>query len=158
MDIAIWSVKMRTNFETLKSLASFTVDSLKQGNVIEFDIEHREALVDAMATELGVSLATDEDIKEQAIEEVEEKMGIEYITDDITESEMYNHARKEIIKTFSGENIGGLYLIESLHEIGKRLNKFLLDCDFIEDVFGSDDEIHAFIVSKIRTYNPKRSL
>ena len=148
---------MRTNFDTLKTLASYTVDALKQGNIIEFEIENREALIDSMATELGVALATDEDIKEQEIEEVEEKMGIEYITDDITESEMYNHARKEIIKTFSGENIGGLYLIESLHEIGKRINKFLLDCDYIEDVFGSDEEIHAFLVAKIRSYNPKRS-
>ena len=148
---------MRTNFDTLKTLASYTVDALKQGNIIEFEIENREALIDSMATELGVALVTDEDIKEQAIEEVEEKMGIEYITDDITESEMYNHARKEIIKTFSGENIGGLYLIESLHEIGKRINKFLLDCDYIEDVFGSDEEIHAFLVAKIRSYNPKRS-
>ena len=34
-------------------------------------------------------------------------------------------------------------MIESLHEIGKRINKFLLDCDYIEDVFGSDEEIEA---------------
>ncbi len=149
---------MRTNFDTLRALASFTIDALKQGSVIEFDLDNREALIDSMATEMGVALATDEDIKEQAIEEVEEKMGIEYITDDITESEMYNHARKEIIKSFSGENIGGLYLIESLHEIGKRMTKFLLECDLIDDVFGSDDEIHSFLVGKIRTYNPKRSL
>ncbi len=146
---------MKTDFETLLALASFTINHLKENGVIDFDIEKREQLIEAMATECGVSFATDDDIKDQAIEEVEEKMG--EVPDDITESEIYNHARKEIIKSFNGENIGGLYLVESLHEIAKRLNDFLLNCDFIEDVFGSDDEIVTFLVSRIRLFNPKKN-
>ena len=79
-----------------------------------------------MATEYGVSFATDEDIRDQALEEVEEKLGADSITEDITESEVYNHARKEIIKSFNGENISGLYLVESLHQVAVRMNTFLL--------------------------------
>ena len=108
---------MKTDFETLKSLASYTINHLKEDEIIEFNITTRLDLIDAMATEFGVSFATDEDIREQALEEVEEKMGPGSLTDDITESEVYNHARKEIIKSFNGENIGGLYLVESLHQI-----------------------------------------
>jgi hypothetical protein len=148
---------MRTNFETLESLASYTINSLKEDGVIEFDVAQREPLIEAMATEYGVSLATDEDIRDQAIEEVEDKMGVDNVPEDITESEMFNHARKEIIKSFSGENIGGLYLVESLHEIAKRMTNFLLNCDHIEDVFGSDEEIHSYLVQKIRGFNPKRN-
>lgn len=148
---------MRTNFETLKSLALHSVNGLKQSGIIEFEISNREALIDAMATEYGVSLATDEDIREQAIEEVEEKMGIDSLTEDVTESEMFNHARKEIIKSFSGENIGGLYLVESLHQIANRMTKFLLNCELVEDVFGTDEEIHAFLVHNIRQFNSKRN-
>lgn len=148
---------MRTNFDTLKGLALHTVNDLKKAGVIEFDLSNREALIDAMATEYGVSFATDEDIREQAIEEVEDKMGIDSLTEDVTESEMFNHARKEIIKSFSGENIGGLYLVESLHQIANRMTKFLLTCDLIEDVFGSDEDIHTFLVGSIRQYNPKRN-
>ena len=62
-------------------------------------------------------------------------MGDDNLPEDVTESEMYNHARKEIIKGFNGENIGGLYLVESLHQVANRTNEFLLSNDLIEDVF-----------------------
>lgn len=149
---------MKTDFETLESLASHTINHLKESGMIDFEIEKREALIEAMATEFGVSFATDEDIKDQAIEEVAEKMGEDNLPDDITESEMYNHARKEIIKGFNGENIGGLYLVESLHKVANRTTEFLLNCDLVDDVFGTDEEIVAFLVSKIRTFNVKKSL
>ena len=147
---------MRTDFETLKTLASYTINNLKENSVIEFDIDQREALIEAMATEYGVAFSTDEDVRDQAIEEVEEKMG-DMAPEEITESEMFNHARKEIIKSFNGENIGGLYLVESLHLISTRMSGFLLTCDLIEDVFGTDEEIHAFLVKKIRMFNPKKN-
>lgn len=148
---------MRTSFETLESLASYTINGLKESGVIEFDIANRGPLIEAMATEYGVSFATDEDIRDQAIEEVEDKMGVDNLPEDVTESEMFNHARKEIIKSFSGENIGGLYLVESLHEIANRMTQFLLNSELIEDVFGSDEEIHTFLVQNIRTFNPKKN-
>jgi hypothetical protein len=125
--------------------------------MIEFDIDKREGLIDAMATEYGVSFATDEDIRDQAIEEVEEKMGVDNVPEDITESEMFNHARKEIIKSFSGENIGGLYLVESLHNASHRITNFLMACDLIEDVFGSDEDISTFLIKKLRTFSPKKN-
>ncbi len=146
---------MRTNFETLENLASHTINTLKEKGVIEFDIANREKLIESMATEFGVCLATDEDIRDQAIEEVEEKMGVDNMPEDVTESEMFNHARKEIIKSFSGENIGGLYLVESLHNIANRMTAFLIDCEFIDDVFGTDEEIHNFLVSNIRTFKTR---
>lgn len=148
---------MKTDFETLKALAAFTINHLIENHMIEFDVEQREALIESMATELGVSFATDEDIKDQAIEEVEEKMGHENLPEDITESEMYNHARKEIIKSFSGENIAGLYLVESLHKASVRITNYLLDVDLIDDVFGSDEEIQGFLVNVIRSFSPKRA-
>ena len=148
---------MRTDFDTLRLLALYTINLLKEHNIIDFDITQREALVEAMATEYGVSFATDEDIRDQAIEEVEEKMGVDNLPEDITESEMFNHARKEIIKSFSGENIGGLYLVESLHQASLRMTKFLMDCEIIDDVFGSDDDIQAFLVKKLRSFSPKRN-
>jgi hypothetical protein len=94
--------------------------------------------------------------QEQAIEEVEEKFG-EDIPGDITETEMFNHARKEIIKSFNGENIGGLYLMESLHNIAIRVKNFLLSNDLIEDVFATDEEIIDFTIDKIRGFAPKRN-
>lgn len=148
---------MRTDFETLQTLASFTINHLKEQNMIVFDSANREQLIEAMATEYGVCFATDEDIKEQAIEEVEDKMGEDNLPEDITESEMYNHARKEIIKSFNGENIGGLYLVESLHEVAKRMTTFLLECDLIEDVFGTDEDLVNFLVSRIRQFSTKKS-
>jgi hypothetical protein len=148
---------MKTDFETLKTLASYTINSLREEEIIEFDISNREALIEAMATEYGVCFATDEDIRDQAIEEVEEKMGEENMPEDVTESEMYNHARKEIIKSFNGENIGGLYLVESLHQIAQRMTQFLLDTELIEDVFGTDEEIAAFLVRKIRQFSPRKN-
>ena len=126
---------MKTDFETLKVLAAFTINLLKENGIIEFDPSDREQLTESMATEYGVSFATDEDIKNQAIEEVEEKMGQENLPEDILESEMYNHARKEIIKSFNGESIGGLYLVESLHKVSQRMTKFLLRDKFVIDVW-----------------------
>ncbi len=148
---------MRTDFETLRVLAVYTINYLKEANMIDFDSQKREGLIDKMATEFGVSFATDEDIRDQAIEEVEEKMGVENIPEDITESEMFNHARKEIIKGFSGENIGGLYLVESLHQASQRMTKFLMDCDLIEDVFGDDEEISSFLIKRLRAFSPKKN-
>jgi hypothetical protein len=148
---------MRTDFETLRTLAAYTINLLAESKMIEFDIDKREALIDAMATEYGVSFATDEDIRDQAIEEVEDKMGVDNLPEDVTESEMFNHARKEIIKSFSGENISGLYLVESLHQAALRMTQFLMDCEIIDDVFGTDDEIHAFLVSKIRVFSTKKN-
>lgn len=148
---------MRTDFETLKTLASYTIDNLKSKGIIKFEITDRENLIDSMATEYGVCFATDEDIREQAIEEVQEKMGDDYLPEDITETEMFNHARKEIIKSFSGENISGLYLVESLNQISKRMTDFLIDCEFIEDVFGSDEDIQNFLIKKIRSFSTKKN-
>ncbi|MDA9189658.1 hypothetical protein N9O57_01620 [bacterium] len=147
---------MKTDFETLETLASYTINLLKENQVIDFETAKRVNLIDAMATEFGVGLATDEDIKDQAIEEVEDKMGADNMPDDITESEIYNHARKEIIKSFNGENISGLYLVESLHDISKRMTTFLLNCELVDDVFGTDEEIQAFLVSKVRQFSIKR--
>ena len=128
---------MKTNFETLKSLAIYVVDVLKENNMVEFDVANREEIVEAMATEFAVSFATDEDIAGQALEEVEEKLGMENIPEDVTESEMFNHARREIIKSFSGENIAGLYMVESLHKSANRATKFLMDCGLVEEVYGN---------------------
>ena len=47
------------------------------------------------------------------------------MTEDITESEVYNHAEKRNNQVFNGENIGGLYLVESLHQVAVRVNQFL---------------------------------
>ena len=146
---------LKTDFETLKILAIFTTNVLKESSIIEFDLANRERLIEAMATEYGVSFATDEDIKNQAIEEVEEKMGQDNLPEDILESEMYNHARKEIIKSFNGENIGGLYLVESLHNIAQRMTRFLLTNDLIDDVYGTDEEIQHFLITKVRHFSPE---
>lgn len=148
---------MRTDFETLKTLASYIVNLLREKNIVEFDVSKREDVIDSLATELGVCFSTDEDIREQAIEEVEEKMGVDNLPEDITESEMFNHARKEIIKGFSGENISGLYLVESLNQIAKRLNGWLLTCELIDDVFGADDEIQSFLIHRIRSFSAKKN-
>ena len=148
---------MKTDFETLKALASYTVNFLKDAEIIEFPIDKRLELIDAMATEYGVGFATEEDIKDQAIEEVEEKMGLDNLPEDITESEMFNHARKEIIKSFNGETISGLYLVESLNTIGNRIKNFLLNSDLIEDVFGTDEEIVSFLVQRIRNFSINRA-
>ncbi len=150
-------MNIKTDFETLKALATYSVNHLKENKMIDFNVARRIELIDAMATEFAVSFATDEDIKDQAIEEVEEKMGYDSLPDDITESEIYNHARKEIIKSFSGENIAGLYLVESLHQVAKRVCDFLLHSEFIDDVYGSDEDIANFIIQKIRTFNTKRA-
>ena len=147
---------MKTDFETLKSLASYTINHLKDDEMIDFNISTRLDLIDAMATEFGVSFATDEDIREQALEEVEEKMGPGSLTEDITESEVYNHARKEIIKSFNGENIGGLYLVESLHQVALRMNQFLLNSDLIEDIYGTDEELVSYLIGRIRNFSMKR--
>jgi hypothetical protein len=148
---------MKTDFSTLQLLASYTINLLKEHGMIDFEASKRSELIDAMATEFGVCFATDEDIKDQAIEEVEDKMGIDSLPEDITESEMYNHARKEIIKSFNGENIAGLYLVESLHDVSKRMTEFLLESELIDDVFGSDDDIMTFLVSRIRQFSFKKN-
>ncbi len=150
---------MKTDFDTLRALASYTINSLKEKKLIEFHPTNREELIEAMATEYGVSFATDEDVRDQAIEEVEEKMGYDSsnLPEDITESEMFNHARKEIIKSFNGENIGGLYLVESLHQIAVRMKDFVLSCDLIDDVFATDEDLISFLVAKIRLFSPKKN-
>jgi hypothetical protein len=147
---------LKTDFETLRALASYTINHLKEGKIIEFNLADRTDLIEALATEYAVSFATDEDIRDQAIEEVEEKMGADNVPENITESEMYNHARKEIIKAFQGENISGLYLVESLHQIALRITNFLLSCDLVDDVFGTDEEVSDFLVSRIRGFSLKR--
>ena len=153
-DFSFGGFGMKTDFETLKALAVYTVDLLKEGSMIEFDVDSRPGLIEALATELAVSFATDEDISDQALEEVEEKLGPGNLPEDVTESEMFNHARKEIIKSFSGENIGGLYLVESLHNTANRATKFLMDCNLVEEVYGADEDIATFLIRKMRYFSP----
>lgn len=147
---------MKTDFETLKLLASYVINCLMDQKLITFNTNNRGELIEKMATEFGVSFSTDEDIIQRAIEEVEDKMGSESITGDITETEMFNHARKEIIKSFQGESIAGLYLEETLNEMANRIKDFLLDADLVEDVFATDEELVGFLVAKIRVFSPKR--
>ena len=147
---------MRTDHDTLVQLGVYVLNYLKEAGLVEFHSTHRAQLIDSLVTELNVSFATDEDIKEQAIEEVQDKMGDDYLVEDVTENEMFNHARKEIIKSFQGEQIGGLYLAESLNQAASRIKDFLLDCDLVEDVFGTDEELIDFLVSKIRHFQPKK--
>jgi len=147
---------MRTDFNTLIALSTHTINHLKQDSLIEYAADKRADLIDALATELGVSFSTDEDIREQAIEEVEEKFGLDEVTEDITETEMFNHARKEIIKSFQGENLGGLYMVESLHNVANRVKEFLLNSDLIEDVFATDEDLIEFLVASVRKFNPRQ--
>ena len=154
----IKELRMRTDFNTLISLATHTLDHLKQGEVITYSMDKRAELIDALATELGVSFATDEDIREQAIEEVEDKFGLDEVTEDITETEMFNHARKEIIKSFQGETLSGLYMVESLFNVAIRVKDFLLNSDLVEDVFSADDELIEFLVAAIKKFNPRNSI
>ena len=149
---------MKTDFETLTGLSTHTVNHLKHAELIDFAADARADLIEALATEFGVSFATDENIKEQAIEEVEEKFGSDNLPENITETEMFNHARKEIIKSFNGENIGGLYLMESLHNIAIRVKNFLLNSDLVDDVYCSDEDLIEFLVEKIREFAPKRDV
>jgi hypothetical protein len=144
---------MKTNFDTLRALARYTINALSDKNLISFPIEQRADLIEAMATEYGVSFSTDEDIKDQAIEEVEEKLGRMDI-EDITETEMYNHARKEIVKGFQGETISGLYMVESLNQVANRIKDFLMDCDLVDDVYATDEELVEFLIQKIRHFTP----
>lgn len=146
---------MRTDFNTLIALATHTVNHLKQDRMIEYGADTRADLLDSLATELGVSFSTDENIRDQAIEEVEEKFGLEEVPEDITETEMFNHARKEIIKSFQGENLGGLYMVESLHNVARRVKDFLLNSDLIDDVFSSDEDLIAFLVKEMKKFNPR---
>lgn len=146
---------MRTDFNTLIALATHTINHLKQADIIEYAADKRAELIDALATELGVAFSTDEDIRDQAIEEVEEKFGLEEVPDDITESEMFNHARKEIVKSFQGENLGGLYMVESLFNVGNRVKDFLLNCDLVDDVYSSDEDLIEFVVGAMRKFNPR---
>ncbi len=146
---------MKTDFNTLIALATHTINHLKQDSIIEYSVDKRADLIDALATELGVSFSTDEDVREQAIEEVEDKFGVEEMSEDITETEMFNHARKEIIKSFQGENLGGLYMVESLRNVAKRVTEFLLNSDLVEDVFSSDEDLIAFLVTTMKKFNPK---
>ena len=149
---------MRTDFNTLLSLATHTINHLKQDEIIEYAADKRADLIDSLATELGVSFSTDEDIRDQAIEEVEEKFGVAEVTEDITETEMFNHARKEIIKSFQGENLGGLYMVESLFNVAKRVKDFLLNSDLVEDVFASDEDLIEFLVREMKKFNPRTGL
>ena len=146
---------MRTTFDTLKILSVFLLDHFKSGDHILYAIENRPKLIEAVATELAVSFATDEDIRDQAIEEVEEKFGSDNLPDDITETEMYNHARKEIIKSFQGENLSGLYMVESLRAVGVRMTKYFLNSDLVDDIFGTDEELIDFTVSRLRKFSLK---
>ena len=146
---------MRTTFDTLKILSVYLLDHLKSGEHILYGVDNRAALIDAIATELAVSFATDEDIRDQAIEEVEEKFGTDNLPEDITETEMYNHARKEIIKSFQGENLTGLYMVESLRDVGIRMTRYFLNCDLVDDIFGTDEELVDFTVSRLRKFSLK---
>lgn len=146
---------MRTDFSTLMSLATHTINHLKQDSLIDYAADTRADLIDALATELCVSFSTDEDIRDQAIEEVEEKFGVDDGAGDITETEMFNHARKEIVKSFQGESLGGLYMVESLHNVAVRVKDFLLNSDLIDDVFGGDDELIEFLVREMKKFNPR---
>lgn len=148
---------MRTDFETLRTLAVYLINHLKEKSLIDFAIEKRADLIEALATELGVSFSTDEDIREQAIEDVEEKFGTDNLPEDITETEMFNAARKEIVKSFNGESLGGMYMVESLYNVALRVKDFLLNHDLVDDVFGTDEELINFLVKVSRTFSNKRA-
>ncbi|MFN8370162.1 MAG: hypothetical protein U0T83_06000 [Bacteriovoracaceae bacterium] len=149
---------MKSDFDTLKGLASYILNHLNEKKYIVFSMENRIELIESLAVELNVSFATDEDIRSQAIEEVEEKMGEAYVAEhDITETEMFNHAKKEIIKSFQGENIAGLHLVESLFQVTNRVKSFLFNSNLIEDVFASDEEIINLLIEKIKKFTIARA-
>jgi len=148
---------MKTNFDTLRHLSNHLLSHLQESELVEYPVDHRTDLIEDLATELGVSFSTDEDIKDQAIEEVQEKFGDE-LAENITETEMYNHARKEIIKSFSGEILAGLYLTESLHDVAMRVKDFLMDNDKVTEVYASDSDLIDFLVTAFKKFVPKKSL
>jgi hypothetical protein len=147
---------MKTDFETLKSLSSHILSHLQEAELTEFPIDKRADLIEDLATELSVSFSTDEDIKEQAIEEVQDKFGDD-LAENITETEMYNHARKEIIKAFSGEVLAGLYLTESLHDVALRVKDFLLENDNITEVYATDTDLIDFLVTAFKKFSAKKN-
>lgn len=148
---------MRTTFDTLINLALYIINHLNQQELIEFAVDNRQAVTEKLAIELNVSFATDEDIRDQAIEEVQEKFGSDNVPDDITETEMFNHARKEIIKSFNGESLSGLHMVESLHDVAIRIKNFLLTSDLIDEVYADDQELISFLVDTVRDFSSKKN-
>jgi hypothetical protein len=147
---------MKTDFETLKNLSNHILSHLQEAELTEYPIDKRADLIEDLATELSVSFSTDEDIKEQAIEEVQDKFGDD-LAENITETEMYNHARKEIIKSFSGEVLAGLYLTESLHDVALRVKDFLLENENITEVYATDTDLIDFLVTSFKKYSAKKN-
>lgn len=145
---------IKTDFDTLRHLGNHLLSHLQEAGIVEFPVDQRQDLIEEFATELGVSFSTDEDIKDQAIEEVHEKFGDE-LAENITETEMFNHARKEIIKSFSGEILAGLYLTESLHDVALRAKDFLMGNERVTEVYATDAEIIDFLVLCFKKFVPK---
>lgn len=147
---------MKTDFETLKSLSNHILSHLQEAELTEYPIDKRADLIEDLATELNVSFSTDEDIKDQAIEEVQDKFGDD-LAENVTETEMYNHARKEIIKSFSGEILAGLYLTESLHDVALRVKDFLLENNNITEVYATDTDLIDFLVTSFKKFSAKKN-
>jgi len=38
-----------------------------------------------------------------------------------------------------------------------RMNQFLLNSDLIEDIYGTDEEIVSYLISRIRNFSMKRA-
>ena len=80
---------------------------------------------------------------------------MQHLPEDITETEMFNAARKEIIKSFNGESLAGMYMVESLYHVAVRVKDFLLAHDLVDDVFGTDEELITFLVKVSRSFSPR---
>ena len=109
------------------ALATFTINHLKEDSLIDFHINKRGDLIDATATEYGVSFATDEDIRDR-LEEVEEN-SVQIQLLKISQSQKFIITPEKKLLSLLTVRIFQDYILLNHHQVAVRMNTFLLNSD-----------------------------
>lgn len=144
---------MYTTHDTLKLLCRSIINRLENKKIIAFSPQDRGSVVDALFNRVKPSIATEQDIREMALQ----KMGAsqERLADsEFSESEQFKTAKAMVRKSLGDDQLNGFFFKQPLKNVAENVAGYFMECPEIEDVFADDEEVERQVVDIVKKFNP----
>jgi len=145
---------MKTNTTSIQKLSRNLISNLSKLKLIEFRITLQKDIESETYALIKPDILTEEDLSEIAQEQLEHR-GLELQSTGLTETQQHQKIIEMLREQHGEHSINGFYFKKSLKELAGVMVQYFLSADKIEEVYGSDEELHKQIVSIIKKFQDR---
>jgi hypothetical protein len=142
-----------TKRDTVGLLCKSIVTRLENKKSISFPPRLRQIVQDEIASLVGGSILTEEDLRDRTLAKIGAKA--EVLEDStFTDSDRYRAAKAVVRSTFGDDVLNGFYFQKPLKLIARTIAEYFMRSSHIDDVFETDDDLEHQIVEIMQKFDP----